>query len=811
MRVMPQDLRYAARLLRHSPLFAAVSILSLALGIGANAALFSMVHTLLIKGLPYKDADRLVYVGEFWPHEPAVLGPPNTDFSNWLLKSKLAEELAAYGGGGDASLTGIAGPERIPATRVTFGLLDLIGTRMALGRGFAPDEDRPGGPAAVILGYGLWQRKFSGSPQVIGKQIQLDGIGRTIVGVLPSGFAFPDNGFRSDLLIPMQVALDPGWHNLGEFRLLRVIARMKPGAGPAALKAELSTVVHENAAAEPPQFVTMRKDMEVRVTPLRDWLTGSTRRLVLLLEATVGMLLLIACLNITGLQVARAGFRRKEMAVRAAVGAGRARLIRQLLAENLLLGALGGAGGIAVGYLSISPLRAFLPANLHLADAAHIDTVTLMFTLSVALVCGIVTGVAPALVASRPVLQEAMKEGRTSPSRQRLQGALVVAEMAFATILLIGCGLFVRTFVRVASIAPGFDPEGVLTLKIALPERSYPDPSRWRNFFGQLLERARAIPGVESAAVGGGLPVLGTRAAAGFAIEGQPAAPPGGRPTIPVAGVSLDYFHALGIPILRGRAFDSADTAGPTAAIINKAVAERFFPGQDPLGKRITLGSRRDWREIVGIAGNVTAQAWGPMAPYVIYWPIAEQGSAEGEQQAFLILKSARVPADRLLSAASAAVHSLDPDLPVFDAATMEERLGVSLAPERANMTLISVFAALAVLLAALGIFAMTTFFVSQRMHELGVRVALGATRGAVIRMIFDRGMRLTLAGLILGIAGALALARAAGSLLEGVPSNDPTSFAAAAILFASIAAVACLIPALRASRADPMVTLRHD
>ncbi len=822
MRVMPQnvianDLRYAARILRHSPLFAAVSILSLALGIGANAALFSMVHTLLLKALPYKDADRLVYVSEFWPHEPEVSNPPNTDLSNWLLKSKLAEQLAAYGGGGDASLTGTGDPERIPATMVTASLLDLIGTRMALGRGFTPDEDRPGGPAAVILGYGVWQRKFGGSPEVAGRQIQLDGISRTVVGVLPSGFAFPDNGFRSDLLVPLRAPIDPQWRNDREFRLVRVIARVKPGTGPAALKAELAAIVRENAAFEPAQFVTMRKDMEVRVTPLRGWLTGSTRRLVLLLEATAGMLLLIACLNIAGLQVARAGFRRRELSIRAAVGAGRARLIAQLLTENLLLGALGGAAGVAAGYLSIAPLRAFLPANLHLADGAHMDTATLLFTLSVALVCGIVTGVAPALAASRPVLQEAMKEGRTSPSRQRLQGALVVAEIAFATILLIGCGLFVRTFVRQASTSPGFDPEGVLTLKVALPDRSYPNPAAWRNFFGQLLERAQAIPGVESAAVAGGLPVLGTRSAAGFAIEGEPAAPPGGRPTIPVAGVSDDYFHTLGIPVLRGRGFISADAAGPRAAIINQAVADRFFAGQDPLGKRITFGSRRDWREIVGIAGNVKAQAWGPMAPYVIYWPIAEQGSAEGEQQAFLVLKaglipkSARMPADRLLSAASAAVHSLDRDLPVFDVATMEERLGVSIAPQRANMTLMSVFAALAVLLAALGIFAMTAFFVSQRMHELGIRVALGATRRALLRMILGRGMRLTLAGLILGIAGALALARSAGSLLEGVPSNDPIAFTAAAILFASIAAAACLIPALRASRADPMVTLRHD
>lgn len=806
-----QDVRYAIRVLRQNPLFALVSILSLALGIGANAALFSVVDTLLIKALPYKDADRLVYVSEYWPHEPAVPGPPNTDLSNWLMKSQLAEQIAAYGGGGDSSLTGIGDPERIPATSVTYGLLDLTGARMALGRDFTQEEDRQGGPMAVILGYKLWQRKFGGSPDIVGKQIQLDGVNREVVGVLPSAFAFPDNNFHDDLLIPMQVAIDPNWHNDREFRLLRVIARLKPGVSPAALRSEFAAIVRANAAAEPPQFVTMRKDMEVRVTPLHDWLTGGVRRMVLVLEATVALLLLIACLNIASLQVARATARRKELALRAAIGGGRSRLIRQLLTESLLLGVLGGGLGLILGYASLGPLRAFLPANLHLADGIRMNLPVLWFTLAIAALTGILTGIAPALAASRPELQEAIKQGGASPSRQRLHGALVIAEIAVATILLIGCGLFVRTFVRLASADPGFHPDGVLTLKVALPNRAYPDAASWKRFFAQLLDRAQSIPGVESAAISGGLPIVGTRAAAGFSIQGEGPLPPGGRPTIPVNGITPDYFRALGIPVLRGRAFTRDDSTGPRVAIISQTVADRFFPGQDPIGKRIEFDAPDGkWREIIGIAGNVNAQAWGAMAPYVIYWPATEQNSREGEQQAFLTLKS-RIPPEQLIRPASAAVHSLDPNLPVFDVATVDERLGVSLSAQRANMTLMTVFAALALLLAAIGIFAMTAYFVSQRLHELGIRVALGATRRAVLQMILKKGMRLTAAGLILGVAGALALTRTVSSLLEGVRSNDPIAFTGAAALFALVAAAACLVPAIRASRTDPMITLRHE
>jgi predicted permease len=803
-----QDLRYAFRGFRRNPGFTLTAAVSLALGVGANAALFSVVNTLLLKALPYRDADRLVYVSESWPHEPAVPGPPSPDFANWRTNSKLAEGIAAYGGGADAlNLIGWGEPERIQGTMTTSGLLDLIGARMALGRDFTKDEDRAGGPPAVILGYRLWQRKFGGSPGVLGKLVQLGGIGRTVVGVLPSGFAFPDNNFRGELLVPIALPGDSTWHDERSFRLMRVIARVKPGVSPVALRNEFAGIVGATASQEPPQMVTMRKDMEVRVTPLRDWLTGGVRRMVLVLEAVVAMLLLIACLNVAGLQVARAAFRRKEMALRAAIGAGRGRLIRQLLTESLLLGVLGGVLGLALGYLSLGPLRAFLPVNLHLADAVRMDAPVLWFTLCIAIFTGILSGVAPAFAASRPELQEAIKQGRTHPTWQRLQGALVIAEIAIATVLLVGCGLFVRTFVRLASANPGFLPEGVLTLRISLPEAKYADPPHWSRFFAQLLDRAQAIPGVESAAIGGGLPLVGTRSRSGTWFEGRPDPPLGGRPSIPAMEASPAYFHAMGIPILHGRAFSESDDGSAPVAIVNQAFAERFFPGENAVGKRIQVASRTVWREIVGIAGNVQQEGRGPLDPFLVYEPLSQFS----ESESLLILKSSGISPEQLVTSATAVVRQIDPDQPVFDIATMEERLGVSRVAQRANMTLMSVFAALAVSLAAIGIFAVTAYFVSQRTHELGIRFALGATRSVVLKMILGRGMRLTAAGLILGIVGALAATRAIRSLLEGIQPNDPVAFSAAALLFGMVAAVACLIPAVRASHVDPMVALRHD
>jgi putative ABC transport system permease protein len=804
------DLRYAFRALKRNPGFAAVTVITLALGIGANTALFSVVNALLLRALPYKDAERLVYVTEFWPHEPAALGPPNPDFTNWRAHSRLIEDVQAYGGGGDVTLTTGSEAERIAGTIVTAGLLGMIGVQPALGRDFVPDEDRPGGPPAVILGNRVWLRDFGGSRDVIGKQIELDGTGRTVVGVLPATFAFPDNNFAQEILLPMGLDLNPGWREAG-FRLLRVMARLKPGVTREALHAEFLELVRRTASEEPPQFVTMRKDMEVRIIPLRERLAGDLRPALLVLQAAVAMVLLIGCLNVANLQIAHGIARRKEMALRSALGAGRARITRQLLTESLLLSSVGGAAGLSLGFGALTLIRSFLPASLHLADTIRIDPRVLAFTLAIAIVSGIVTSLAPVLAATRTRPDETLKEGSsrtTEPgSHHRLHRTLVIAEVAVAMVLLAGSGLLVRSFVRMASLDPGFDPGGVLTLRIALPARKYPTDQGRAAFYSQLLERAAAIPGVQNAAIGTGLPTIGTRGRAGIGIVGRPAPPPGGRPSIPEADVSSNYFDALRIPLLGGRAFTEADRAGSqNVVIVNRAFADLFFPGQEAKGNRIAFGGSKEPYQIIGIVGNVRQEGLRLAAEPTYYVPYQQVS----DSQMLLILGSG-LPKAALSSAAASMVRSIDPNVPVYDIATMQDRIGEALATQRANMALMGMFAALALLLAAIGIFGVIAYMVNRRSLEIGIRMALGAQRGDVLKMVLGHGMILAMIGIAIGLAGALAATRTLRSLLFEVSPSDPWTLIAAAVLFTAIAAAACYIPARRAIRVDPMTILRHD
>jgi putative ABC transport system permease protein len=629
-----------------------------------------------------------------------------------------------------------------------------------------------------------------------------------VVGVLPVTFAFPDNNFSQELLLPMGLDPNPGWRERG-LQLLRVIARLRPGVTREAVRAEFAELVRRTASEEPPQFVTMRKDMEVRVTPLREWLTGNVSRLVLVLQAAVAMVLLIGCLNVANLQIARGISRRKEMALRTALGAGRGRVARQLLTESLLLSLLGGAAGLALGYGALDLIRSFLPASLHLADTIRIDPAVLAFTLAVAIACGVVTGLAPVFSQGPTRLDETLKEGSgrtTEPgSHHRLHRALVIAEVAIAMVLLAGSGLLIRSFVRMATLDPGFDPDGVLTLRIALPARKYAEQTRVP-FYSQLLERAAAIPGVQSAAIGGGLPLIGTGARVGTWFEGRSAPPPGGRPSIPIASVSSGYFETLGIPLRRGRAFIDADGESTArVVIVNQAFADQFFPGQDPLGKNITFGAG-DLHQIVAIAGNVRQQGLRAESAPTMYVPYHQFP----ETEIFLILRSslARAP---LSTAATSVIRAMDPDIPPYDVATMRDRLAEALSTQRANMMLMGLFAALALLLAAIGIFGVIAYMVNRRSLEIGIRMALGAQHNDVLRMVMGHGMILTLAGIAIGLGGALAATRALRTLLFEISPSDPWTLAAAAVLFAGVAAAACYIPARRAVRVDPMTTLRHD
>jgi len=805
MDVLAQDLRYGARMIRRNPGFALVATITLALGIGANTALFSVLNAVLLRALPYRDPGNIIYVSETW-RDAIIHRVSAPNFLLWRSRGQTFSGIEGFGGGGDLNLTGSFEPERIQGVMVTAGFLDLLGIRPAIGRNFTREEDLPGGPPAVLLGQALWKRRFGESPEIVGKNIQLDGKAYAVAGVLPASFVFPDNEYRADLLLPMALPPNPG----RQYRLLKVLARLKPGVSAAAMRAEF-----EALARGPSPFATsapeVRKDVEVTVTPLREWLSGDVRRVLVILQVAVALVLLIGCLNVANLQLARSISRQKEITLRLTLGAGRGRLCRQLLTESILLSGLGGAAGLVVAYWCVNSLRPFLPAGLHLLQTIRLDPVELTFALGIALATGIFTGLAPAVAASRTNANQSLQEGggrTTSGERhRRLRSALVIAEVALAMVLLAGSGLLIRTFMRLSGTDPGFNPRGVLTVRVALPRRGgrYATPERQTAFYSELLEKASAIPGVESAAVAQTLPLGGMPIFIGAFVEGRPQTPPETWPTVSITPVSPDYFRTLQIPLLRGRAFNASDRRGsPRVIIVNQAFADQFFPGQNPVGSRII--SEGPPQEIVGVAGNVRQKGLRIVDTPAMYIPCAQFSWPE----MLLTLRSA-LPPSTLAGAAVRAVHDVDADVPVYDVASMEERIAGSLAAERSNMLLMGLFAGLALTLATIGIFGVIAYFVSRRSHEIGIRMALGARPGDVLRLVLGHGMSLALVGIALGLAGALAATRALRTFLYGVTAGDPITFAGASLLFAVVAGVACYLPARRATQTDPMITLRHE
>ena len=804
------DVRYALRQLRNSPGFTAVAISTLALGIGANTALFSVVNALLLRGLPYRDASHLIYIGEFWPHEP-VDNPPSPDFIAWRTRGHTFAQLEAYGRGGTAVLSGAAEPERINTTNITSGFLNLLGVSPALGRKFAAEEDRPGGERAVILSYRFWQSRFASSPNVIGRSIELDGAPTIIVGVLPASFVFPDNNFSPDLLMPMQLDPTPGWIEKN-LRMLRVLARPQPGVSPETMRREFDAIVQSTAAQEPPQFITMRKGMRITAIPLRERLSGEVRPLLLTLQVVVGMILLIACLNVANLQIGRAVVRQQEMALRTSLGATRARIARQLLSESVLLSLIGGFAGVGLGAWGLRFLRAFLPQNLHLINTAHLDIGVLSFTMTIAVLAGALAGVAPVVAACRVSPNEILKEGSsrsTTGGHHRLRGILVVTQVAVAVILLTGAGLLIRSFVQLRTVDLGFAPGNVLTLHIPLAGQKYSSVESQIHFSSQLLQQAQAIPGVQDAAIGTGLPVVGATNGVGAVVEGKPAPPPGGAPDVDLTQVSASYFHTLAIPLLRGRLFTEQDREGsPPVVVVNQSFAERFFPDQPAIGKHVKFGSmsKGPWYEIVGTVGNVRQEHLRSADSPNIYVPYRQNSW----DNMFLILK---LGAPGVVSAAQGVrvVHTLDPDQPVDDIATMEARLSNSITADHANMQLMGIFSLVAMMLAAVGIFGVLAYFVSRRTHEIGIRIALGAQRKDVLWLVIGPGMGMIIAGIVIGILGALGLTRFLRSLLYGISVYDPVTLAAVSVVFFCVGLAASYIPARRAMETDPMVALRYE
>ncbi|MGO8792322.1 MAG: ADOP family duplicated permease [Terriglobia bacterium] len=808
------DVRYGVRQLRRDPGFAAVAVLTLVLGIGANTAIFSVVDAVLIRPLPYRDAGRLVYISEFWPRETPVRTVPSPDFANWSEHSRLCDGMAAYGGGAEMNLTSPGEPERLLGARVTWDFFPLLGVQPSLGRGFLREEDQPGGRQVVLLSHELWQRRFGSNPRVVGTSVQLDGSLHTVVGVIPAGFRFPDDEFKAELFLPMVVARAAEWGTPApeKFRLVRTLARLKPGVTIDNVKAELTGLVQQTAGQEPPQFIRMRAGMEVQVTPLHARLAAPARPILLVLFGSVALLLLMSCVNVAGLQLARGAARRKELAVRAALGAPRLRIAAQLLTESLVLAMAAGPVAVVVGFAGLRALQALGPPQIPHLESIHLDLRVLLFALLVATLTGLLFGLSPAILASRVQLDEALKQSTsrsTSGQEQhRLRSILVTTEIALAVVLLIGAGLLTRSFVYLTSINPGFDPRQLLTLRISLSGSEYSKPEQQAAFYEQLLQRVRALPAIQSADAGSGLPLIGWGSLRGTDVEGQPAALPGLRPDIACDVVSPGYFQTLRIPMVAGRAFTARDRQGVSpVAVVNRAFVHQFFPDVNPLGKHLGSGARGGpWREIVGIVGNVRQLGPDHAESPEIYIPYEQEPSADMN----VVLRAANDPLNSV-AAVKAAVRSVDANLPVYDVATMDQRLSESVAPQRFNALLVGMFAVLALGLAAVGIYGVLAYSVERRTHEIGIRLAMGASREDVLAQVVGEGMRLVAVGMGIGLAGSLALARVLRTLLFGVHPTDPVTLAAVSAGLALVAALACYLPARRATKVDPMVALRYE
>lgn len=799
-----QDIRYGLRQLRRSPGFTAVAVITLALGIGANTAIFSVVNAVLFEPLPYQSPGQLVYISEFWPRERPANRVPTPDFVNWREHNRVFRGLASWGGS-PVNLSGSGNPEVVQSAQVSEEFFSTLGVQPLLGRVFLPEEELPGGEHVVILSYALWQQRFGSDRDIIGKSVTIDGRPYAVVGVMPAGFRFPGDGREPQVFRPNVAATVANWHSPEYFRIQDVVGRLTPGVSLDAAKAQLTTLTARTHDQEPPQFLRMREGMEVRVVPLHERLTGNARPLLLVLAGAVGLVLLIACVNVACLELVRAAGRKREMAVRAAIGAARGRLARQLLTESVLLAALGGASGLLVSYWAMELVRIVWPQEIPQFVLISIDGRVLVFCLLVTALTGLLFGLVPTFSASREDLNDVLRESRmTAGKHGALRGPLAALELALAGMLLVGSGLLIRTFIHLATVDPGFDTHDLLSLKIALPENRYQRPGQQAAFFDQLLQRVRALPGVQSADISTGLPTEGHGFLIGMGVEGQLLPPSGLRPDVPFDTVSPGYFHTLGIPLIAGRPFTTSDQGNSAmVVVVNQAFVRRFFPGEKPLGKSVYTGV---WRRIVGVVGDVRQQ--GPLHPpsMEVYGPYAQGPSPA----VFLAVRSTADPRT-LVGEIRNAVTSVDKNQPVSDVATMEQRLAGSIAAQRFNMLLVGTFGAFALLLAAVGIYGVISYSVEQGTHEIGIRMALGAKKGDVLRMVVGQGLKLSLIGVAIGIAGALALTRFLSSLLYGVKPTDPLTFAAVSLVLIAVALLACYIPARRAVKVDPMVALRYE
>ncbi|HKX28980.1 MAG TPA: ABC transporter permease [Blastocatellia bacterium] len=805
-----QDLRYGLRMLFRNPGFTLVAILTLALGIGANTAIFSVVNAVLWRSLPYRDPDRLVLVGRTTMNG-AIDTVSVNGFLEWRDQARVFEQIAAYGFD-EVDLAGDGEAERLMAAVVSAALFKTLGIAPALGRDLLPTEETAEGSPVVILSDGLWQRRFGGNPQIIGRAITLGGRSRTIVGIMPPGFRFPE---QAELWLPLALGRQPG-------PAISVIGRLKPGVTPEAARADLSVLLDRRRPASPRR----EAEAQVRIIGLNESLVGKVRWALLVLFGAVALVLLIACANVANLFLARAATRQKEMAIRTALGAGRGRLIRQLLTESLLLSLAGGAAGLGLAYLAVKLIVAMSPADIKRIQESGVDGRALGFTCLAIVVTGIIVGIFPAWQASRTGINETLKaKSAVGSARSRRGGseralpALMIAELALALVLLVGAGLMIKSFLRLMALPKGFNPDGILTLTVAPGRVRYPGGSPRRGaYYQEVLDRVRSLPGVRSAALTSHfLPFNGPTRIGFFEIEGRPPFDPERRPLVTLNFISSEYFQAMGIELSAGRAFEAREVAvgsKPNAVIISEMMAQRFFPGENPIGRRL-MGE--PFQTIVGVARDTRLHGLDREVYPEFYLPHAQNLNGWGILR--LVVRAASDPNHPATPSATAdlatsirnQIHAIDPDEPVNQVMTMDELLSNSVAGRRFQMYLLGIFAAAALAIATIGIYGVISYAVSQRTHEIGIRMALGARAGDVRRMVIRRGMIIASIGVALGVAAALALTRVMKTLLFNVSPTDPMTFVLISLLLIAVALLASYIPARRATMVDPLIALRDE
>ena len=821
MHTLWQDVRYGARMLLKNPGITFVVILALALGIGANTAIFSVINAGLLRPLPYDEADRLLFLNEKSPVlDEMSISYPN--FTDWRNQNHVFEKIGVYNRN-SYNLTGFGEAERIPTGQVSADLFAALRVNAALGRVFTNEEDKPGGPPVVVLSYGLWQRRFGGQTNILNQQLTLNGKSYTVIGVMPQGYLYPS---RVEMWVPVgQLSGDPSWQERGNHPGLYAVARLKPGATQAQAQADMDNI----SANLQKQYPDSNSANGVRIRPLLEIFVSDVRSALWVLFGAVAFVLLIACANIANLLLARATARQKEMAIRSAMGAGRWRIARQLLTESILLSIVGGALGLLIAQWFIKFILYVSPDAIPRSRELSLDWKVLAFTIGVSFLTGILFGLVPALQAGVVDVHETLKEtGRGTTGRHWLRSSLVVVEVASTLVLLIGAGLMIRSFYRLQSVNPGFSYARLASFTVNLPQKKYVGEDQPISFFKRLLENLKTLPGVESTAVASGLPLGNNGWQTSFQVDGQPKPPPGQMPLMEACTVSPDYFRAMNIPLLRGRYFTDQDNrsflagkdlskfndgerlvAGVNSIIIDEEFARRHWPNDDAVGKRIKMGGDETPRflTVVGVVGRVKmeglSQDSNRVQGYFPFWQLPFNGMT-------VIVKASGDP-NQLIAAAREQVKQIDPDQPIYNIRTMDEIRAESVSSERLNLTLFSIFAGIALILAIVGIYGVMSYSVTQRTHEIGIRMAIGAQQRDVFKMVIGQGMMLALIGIGIGLVGAFALTRLMSTMLFGVTATDPATFAAIAVLLTVVALIACYLPGRRATKVDPVISLRYE